>query len=103
MIADTPKPPYYAVIFTSLRREGDDDGYAETAGRMLELATLQPGFLGFESARTGIGLSVSYWRSLEAIAAWRNNAEHGQAQHNAQQWYEAYRIRICRVEKEYGF
>ena len=103
MIADTPEPPYYAVIFTSVRKEEEDDGYAETAARMLELAARQPGFLGFESARDGVGISVSYWRSLEDIAAWKNNAEHREAQHNARRWYEAFRIRICRVEKEHGF
>jgi heme-degrading monooxygenase HmoA len=68
-IATTPPPPYYAVIFTSLRTEGDN-GYAETALRMLELAREQPGYLGFETARGGLGISVSYWESPEAIRAW---------------------------------
>jgi len=102
MIADTPKPPYYAVIFTSLRNEKDTGGYAEAAACMLERARRQPGFLGFESARDGLGISVSYWRSLEDIAAWRRDAEHRRAQQQAGRWYDAYRIRICRVEREYG-
>ena len=101
MIAETPEPPYYAVIFTSLRTE-EDAGYAETAARMLGLASRQPGFLGFESACSELGISLSYWRSLEAIEAWTNNMEHRAAQQRAPHWYRQYRIRVCRVEREYG-
>lgn len=72
------KPPYYAVIFTSCRTDGDN-GYGEAAKRILELAREQPGFLGFESARQEIGISVSYWDSLDAIRAWKENAEHKHA------------------------
>ena len=100
--AATPQPPYYAVIFTSIRTRGDN-GYADAAKRMLELAAGQPGFLGFETAREEIGISVSYWSSLEAIKAWKDNAEHRQAQSLARTWYETFRVRICRVEREYGF
>ena len=99
---ETPTPPYYAVIFTSTRRDGDD-GYAETAREMLELASKQPGFLGFETARQEIGISVSYWSSLEAIKAWKENPDHRQAQQRARDWYREFRVRVCRVEREYGF
>lgn len=98
----TPAPPYYAVIFTSVRTEGDA-GYGEAARRMLELAAGQPGFLGFESARQEIGISVSYWESLEAIAAWKAHAGHREAQARATDWYARFRVRVCRVEREYGF
>lgn len=101
-VADTPRPPYYAVIFTSIRAEGDD-GYAETAKRMLELARQQPGFLGFESARQELGISVSYWESLEAIRMWKEHMEHRQAQERAKDWYKTFRVRICHVEREHGF
>jgi heme-degrading monooxygenase HmoA len=70
---------------------------------MVELASEQPGFLGFESARQEIGISVSYWASLEAIAAWKENMSHRQAQGRARDWYSAFRVRVCRVEREYGF
>jgi len=100
--AQTPQPPYFAVIFTSIRTEGDN-GYGDTARQMLELATEQPGFLGFESARQEIGISVSYWESLEAIAAWKANITHRHAQGRAKDWYKAFRVRVCRVEREYGF
>ena len=100
--AHTPHPPYFAVIFSSVRTDGDN-GYAEAARRMLELASEQPGFLGFESARQEIGISVSYWASLEAIAAWKENLAHRQAQARAGDWYGAFRVRVCRVEREYGF
>jgi heme-degrading monooxygenase HmoA len=79
MLANTPPPPYYAVIFSSTR-SGNDDGYAATAGRMVELAQQQPGFLGIESAREGVGVTVSYWESEDAIRAWHANAEHQLAQ-----------------------
>lgn len=100
--AKTPNPPYYAVIFTSLRTDGDN-GYGATAQQMLALASQQPGFLGFESARAELGISVSYWESLAAIAAWKGHAEHSLAQSHAREWYSAFRVRVCRVEREYGF
>lgn len=99
--AQTPQPPYFAVIFTSIRTDGEN-GYDETARHMLELAAEQPGFLGFETARQEIGITVSYWTSLEAIAAWKENAAHRQAQRRAKDWYRAFRVRVCRVEREYG-
>lgn len=100
--ARTPNPPYYAVIFTSLRSEGDH-GYQHTAERMLELASKQSGFLGFETAREDIGISVSYWVDEASISAWKANAEHLAAQQRGRQdWYQWYRVRVCRVEREYG-
>jgi heme-degrading monooxygenase HmoA len=102
-VAKTPRPPYYAVIFTSLRTEGDN-GYGETAGRMDELVRQQPGFLGIESARSGLGITVGYFRSLEDIAAWKKQVDHAEAQRRGRaDWYSAYRVRIARVEREYGF
>ncbi|MEW8437127.1 MAG: antibiotic biosynthesis monooxygenase [Candidatus Thiodiazotropha taylori] len=100
--ATTPAPSYYAVVFTSLRTEGDQ-GYARTAQRMLELARQQPGFLGVESVREELGITVSYWNSLEDIQAWKAHAEHLAAQQQAPMWYRFFRIRVCRVEREYGF
>jgi len=100
--ATTPKPPYYAVIFTSVRSDGDN-GYDATAERMLELASQQPGFLGFETARQEIGISVSYWATADAIKHWKANAEHLAAQQRGKDaWYKCYRVRVCRVEREYG-
>lgn len=100
--AQTPRPPYYAVIFTSIRTEGDA-GYAQTAKEMLELASQQPGFLGFESARNELGISVSYWASEEAIRAWKEQAAHRVAQGRARDWYRHFRVRVCRVVREYGY
>lgn len=102
MIATTPLPPYYAVIFTSIRTDGDN-AYSDTSQQMLALAEQQPGFLGFESARQDIGISVSYWSSLDAIKVWKQNAEHRHAQSRAKDWYTQFRVRVCRVEREYGF
>jgi heme-degrading monooxygenase HmoA len=103
MIASTPKPPYYAVIFSTVRTTVDD-GYLETAHRMEKLAKLQPGYLGIESARDGLGITVSYWESLEAILNWKNNVEHTVAREKGRAlWYKKYQLRICKVEHEYGF
>lgn len=102
-IAPTPDPPYYAVIFTSLRTEGDK-GYGEMAPRMAELARLQPGYLGMESARSGLGITVSYWRDIESIRAWKKNVDHlGAQKMGRDQWYASYKTRIARVERDYGF
>jgi heme-degrading monooxygenase HmoA len=102
-IADTPEPPYYAVIFTSRRTEGDN-GYASMADRMVELARQQPGFLGIESARQDLGITVSYWDSLDSIRNWKQNTEHLEAQNKGRgSWYSHYSVRISKVEKDYGF
>ncbi|MBS9463307.1 antibiotic biosynthesis monooxygenase [Flagellimonas sp. 389] len=95
--------PYYAVIFTSKRTEGDD-GYAEMASKMEALARQQPGFLDFESARDGLGITISYWESLRAIADWKSNIEHQFAQQKGiKDWYSWYKVRVCLVEREYDF
>lgn len=100
--ANTPPPPYYAVIFTSKRKEGDK-GYREMAERMMELAAQQPGFLGVESARDQIGITVSYWKDLESIKQWKENANHREAQRLGHKtWYSAFKTRICKVEREYS-
>lgn len=103
MIAQTSTPPYYAVIFTSVRTEGDH-GYAAMAERMVELAKQQEGFLGVESARNEVGITVSYWRDLEAIRRWKENSEHSFAREKGrQEWYQSFKVRISRVERDYGF
>ncbi|MDO9615027.1 MAG: antibiotic biosynthesis monooxygenase [Bacteroidota bacterium] len=103
MIAKTPPPPYYAVIFTSVRTEGDN-GYSEMSDRMVVLASQQDGFLGFESARNEIGITVSYWRDLESIRKWKENMEHSQARKKGrEEWYQSFKTRIAKVERDYGF
>ena len=103
LFAPTPQPPYYAVIFSSLRAEGDN-GYAEMAERMVELAHKQEGFLGVESARESLGITVSYWRDRESIERWRADTEHRIAQrYGKEKWYAAYRIRTAKVEEEKQF
>jgi len=103
MIAQTPKSPYYAVIFTSVRTEGDH-GYAEMAVRMVELAGQQDGFLGVESARNEIGITVSYWRDLESIRNWRENFDHTIAREKGRkEWYQTFKVRIAKVESDYVF
>jgi heme-degrading monooxygenase HmoA len=105
-LARTPAPPYWAVIFTSTRTDEDDAGYAQTAEEMVALASEQPGYLGVESVRgaDGVGITVSYWASLEAVRGWRENADHKTVQQlGREKWYRAYELRIARVERAYGF
>src|SRR5215207_7873627 len=93
--AATPKPPYYACIFTSLRTPGDE-GYGVMAEKMLMLAREQPGFLGVESTRgaDGLGITVSYWSDLESITQWKQVAAHREAQEEGRRsWYSQYRVR----------
>ena len=103
MIAATPQAPYYAVIFTS-RRTDNHNGYDDMAVRMVELAAQQPGFLGVESAREGVGITVSYWQDIASIKAWKANAEHLVAQQTGRSdWYVQYKTRIAKIERDYGF
>lgn len=102
-ISQTPPPPYFAVIFTSIRNDGDDD-YGKVAERMDELAKLQPGYLGHESARGNdkLGITVSYWESLEAIRNWKMNSEHLIAQRlGHEKFYASFKMRIAKVERDY--
>ena len=95
---------YYAVIFSSRRSAGESDGYEAMAEKMLILAKQQDGFLDVESARdeNGFGITVSYWSSLEAIKAWKANTDHQLAQELGRtKWYESFKTRICKVEREY--
>jgi heme-degrading monooxygenase HmoA len=104
-LATTPEPPYYAVIFTSVRTAADPR-YDVTADRMAQLAKEQPGYLGVESVRdsAGVGITVSYWSSEAAIAAWRRNAEHTIAREQGREkWYQGYELRVAKVERAYGF
>ena len=104
MIARTPEPPYYAVIFTSTRTEADH-GYAAMSDRMIEMAEKQPGFLGVEDAREeDLGITVSYWKDLESIKNWKHHAEHSIArQKGREEWYKSFKVRIARVERDYEF
>lgn len=104
-VSKTPEPPYYAVIFTSLRTDVNE-GYGETSDRMIELAAQQPGFLGVESARgeDGLGITVSYWESEESIANWKRQGEHRLAQGRGySEWYTEFFTRVARVERANHF
>jgi heme-degrading monooxygenase HmoA len=103
MIAKTPKPPYYAVIFTSLRTPGDN-GYNKIADEIEKSVIDQPGFLGFESARDGLGITVSYWSDEESIRSWKENLLHSKARNlGREKWYAEFKVRVAKVERDYGF
>lgn len=101
--ADTPEPPYVAVIFTSIRTDGDN-GYAAVSAEMEELVTHQPGYLGMEAARDGVGITVAYFVDEASARAWKQVAEHRAAQRRGRaQWYAGYRLRIATVTRAYGW
>lgn len=103
MIVSNLKTPYYAVIFTTIH-SSTLEGYSEMAAKMEELAKQQKGFLGIESARNNIGITISYWQTLEDITNWKNNVEHTEARNlGREKWYKKYQLRICKVERDYGF
>jgi heme-degrading monooxygenase HmoA len=103
MISNTPPPPYYAVIFSSVRTN-DNEGYAEMNALMNELALQQDGFLGMENASSEIGITISYWKDLEAIKHWKDDLDHQKAQIEGQKkWYNQYKVRISKVERDYDF
>ncbi|MCJ8288776.1 MAG: antibiotic biosynthesis monooxygenase [Flavobacteriales bacterium] len=103
MIAKTPLPPYYAVIFSSTMSD-NHDGYSEMADLMVKLAEQQDGFLGVESARNEIGITVSYWKDLESIKNWKVQSDHEIAQQKGKSdWYARYKVRISKVERDYEF
>lgn len=104
--ATRPEPPYYAVIFTAQRNGDDEAGYGQAAARMVELAATMPGFLGVESTRDalGLGITVSYWRTLADIDGWRQHAEHAAARASGRRtWYDHYELRVARIERAYGW
>ncbi|WP_370477535.1 antibiotic biosynthesis monooxygenase family protein [Tamlana flava] len=98
-----PIDPYYAVIFTSTQKE-NIEGYPEMANKMETLAKQQTGYLGMDSARNNVGITVSYWKNLEAIKNWKQQSDHVIAQHKGRKdWYSWYNVKICKVEREYEF
>lgn len=103
-LARTPEPPYWAVIFTSVRNRQPGDQFDDTDQRMMALAARQPGYLGVDTAYSEIGITVSYWTDEESIAAWRRNADHEFAQYEGRtRWLDAYELRVARVERAHSF
>ena len=103
MSIDHSRLPYYAVIFTS-KLKAESKAYSEMAGKMEALASAQQGYLGFETARGDLGISISYWKDLESIKKWKDHFEHQNAQQLGREtWYSQYHVRICKVEREYDF
>ena len=101
MLTKTPQPPYYAVIFATIRNDVDN-GYSDMADKMVELAKKQPGFLGVDSARSAVGITVSYWKDLASIDLWRKHSEHRIAKEKGKKdWYQNYTLRIAKVEIQY--
>jgi heme-degrading monooxygenase HmoA len=100
------EPGTVAVIFTSVRASDVDDGYAQMAEQMVELAAHQPGFVGVQSVRdagTGVGITVSYWTDDQSARAWKNVAEHRIAQERGRaQWYADYSVVVAQVSRAYG-
>ena len=104
MIVKTPKPPYYTVVFTSVRTN-IDEGYTEMNDSLWEDAQKLDGFIGSESLRNedGFGVTVLYFKDMETIHEWSKYQKHLRAKEmGKQKWYADYRVRIAKVEHEYG-
>ncbi len=102
-LALTPEPPYYAVIFSTIRTP-EDNGYTEMAEKMATMAASMPGYLGADSARNEVGITVSYWKDLDSIKNWKYQSDHAMARDlGREQWYQCYQLRIAKVERQYGF
>lgn len=102
-LTQTPEPPYYAAIFSSIR-SNIDEGYCAMNDALFDALSKMPGYLGHESARKEVGITVSYWSDLESLRNWKELPLHRRAQHlGREKWYTAYKVRICKVEREYGF
>jgi heme-degrading monooxygenase HmoA len=102
-LAKIPEPPYYTVIFSSIKN-GESNTYDNMSKKMVELVDNQPGFLGFESAQEEIGITISYWESIDYIQQWKMNVNHLDAQIKGKtDWYKSYVVRIAKVEREYSF
>ncbi|MEU5347294.1 MULTISPECIES: antibiotic biosynthesis monooxygenase [unclassified Streptomyces] len=105
------EPPYYAVVFTSVKteeggRDGVPGGYGETNERMEELVEKIPGYLGMDYAGSpgGLSITVGYFRDADAVEEWRTNAEHRAAQKRGRaEWYERYTLHVAKVERSHGF
>lgn len=101
-ISNTPPTPYYAVIFTSIRTDIEHEEYTKMATEMENAVKSANGYLGMESARDEIGITVSYWKDLESIRGWKAHQAHIEAQQlGKSKWYSAYKTRICKVERDY--
>ncbi len=102
-IANTPTPPYYSVTFTALT-SNNREGYSEMAESMIGLAQNQNGFLGYESSDSEIEITISYWKDLDSIRKWKENAEHKIAQEKGKNmWYASFKVRIAKIERDYAF
>ncbi|MFT5920595.1 MAG: heme-degrading monooxygenase HmoA, partial [Granulosicoccus sp.] len=63
------------------------------------------GFIGAESMRgeDGFGVTVLYFLDMETIREWSKDQKHLSAkQLGKEKWYSDYRVRIAKVEREYG-
>jgi heme-degrading monooxygenase HmoA len=78
------------------------DGYGDMATEMLDLARTMPGFVDFKSYKADDGerLSVVWWRDLETMKGWRDNARHRVAQRlGREKWYQYYKIEVAEVAR----
>lgn len=95
-----------SVIFIAQRTDDDDDGYAAAATAMDMLAAQQPGYLGMESVRgaSGLGITVSYWRSDDAAKAWRDHSDHKAIRDTGRErWYSHYSLHVAEITRSYDW
>ena len=98
----------YLIIFEVYPHPSQKDRYFELAAQLREELVKQPGFVQVERFQSlvdeGKILSLSSWESVEAIAGWRNHAEHMVVQEEGKaRIFESYRLRVAKVVRDYGF
>jgi len=96
-----------AVIFEVWPKADHKQDYLDTAQGLKARLEAAPGFISierFESlVESGKILSLSFFESEEAVAAWRNTLEHRKAQVQGRRvYFENYRLRIASVQRDYG-
>ena len=93
------------VFRITLRPDLDVADYERTGERMVELVSEIPGFLGMDYAEVEGGeLLVARFESHEALAAWRNDPEHLEAQQaGRERFFESYSIEVCDEVRSYAF
>ena len=104
-ISNTPSPPYVCAVFTSIRTE-INEGYEQMNDILFKEINKVSGYLGNETFRDkdGFGVNVSYWKDMKSLKYWRDNELHKKAQAlGKSKWYKEYKLRICKVERNYEF
>jgi heme-degrading monooxygenase HmoA len=94
------------VFRARLRADANMAAVAAIGERMHAIATAMPGFVSYKdyTAEDGENVTVVEFDSEAEQLAWRNHAEHRDAQERGRrEFFSEYQIQVCRVERAYRF